>query len=310
MDAGVGSIIVTSAFAAGMKGAAVANNARTRSSSGRARRDWTRLGALAALGGARALAIAVLDYQNHVGEYGVHWNFFLTLAAVRALTLFMPRAAAGSPWASGILGMGVLGAHQGLLSLGGLSGVVNAVTRGPDLLSKNKEGIFSLPGYFALHLLGCACGAALEETAGPSSNMRAGQRRRVAALVTALWAAFLAATVWLEPVSRRSCNASYVFWMLALNAQSLAALAGATATLPTQPLPRLLQAVSDTMLPTFLVANLLTGAVNMAIDTMKVGDWVARAVVSGYTAAVAVAALIAHHLISQDDRGFGVGWRR
>ncbi len=28
---------------------------------------------------ARVLVTAAVDYQQHVGEYGVHWNFFFTL---------------------------------------------------------------------------------------------------------------------------------------------------------------------------------------------------------------------------------------
>lgn len=29
-------------------------------------------------------------YQEHVGEYGVHWNFFFTLAAVELMTSVVP----------------------------------------------------------------------------------------------------------------------------------------------------------------------------------------------------------------------------
>lgn len=42
---------------------------------------------------ARLVTTRSLDYQLAVGEYGQHWNFFLTLAAVKALTAAaaMPR---------------------------------------------------------------------------------------------------------------------------------------------------------------------------------------------------------------------------
>ncbi len=47
-------------------------------------------------------------YQEHVGEYGEHWNFFFTLAAVAALTaaVRLPRAALLPA------GVAVLTAHQ------------------------------------------------------------------------------------------------------------------------------------------------------------------------------------------------------
>jgi glucosaminylphosphatidylinositol acyltransferase len=303
MDAGVGSIVVATAFACGMKEAAaasaVSNTAGASSSSisnsnyissreRRIRRDIYRLIALAALGLSRPLLTSALNYQRHVGEYGMHWNFFLTLAALRGLTLFVPRVAQGSAVTCGLLGTVVLATHQWLLSSRNFTEYIHLESyRKSDLISANKEGIFSLPGYFALHLLGCAVGAVLEETAGPSRvQLRAGQRRRVAGIVIAIWVAFFAVSTCIQPVSRRACNAAYVLWMLGLNAQSLALLASASAALPTQPLPGLLQAINDSMLPTFLVANVLTGVVNMSIDTMHVGDWGARIIVLIYMAVI------------------------
>ena len=37
------------------------------------------------MGVGRAVAVAISGYHVNVTEYGVHWNFFLTLAAVKAI---------------------------------------------------------------------------------------------------------------------------------------------------------------------------------------------------------------------------------
>lgn len=47
----------------------------------------------------RLLFTRWVDYQQPVGEYGVHWNFFFTLAAVRLLTAAVPIPAVAALYA-------------------------------------------------------------------------------------------------------------------------------------------------------------------------------------------------------------------
>lgn len=56
----------------------------------------------------------------------------------------------------------------------------------------------------------------------------------------------------------------------------------------------LLNALSRQQLAVFLVANLLTGAVNMAVNTLAVGNTTACVVVGVYGMAVAGSALALH----------------
>lgn len=107
----------------------------------------------------------------------------------------------------------------------------------------------------------------------------------------ALWAAYWAAAQ-LQPVSRRACNGAYVLWMLALNVQTVAAFLAADLALPGAT-PFILSALNAAMLPVFLAGNLLTGLVNMAVNTLAASDAAARAVVAAYAAVLCGGAVAA-----------------
>jgi len=62
--------------------------------------------------------------------------------------------------------------------------------------------------------------------------------------------------------------------------------------------PKLLAAVNRRLLPTFLVANLLTGAVNGAMDTIHVGTLTAWASMVGYLSVVCVVGLALDTVLS------------
>lgn len=286
MDAGVGSVIVASAFATGLRAAnayksSVRMNASYRDS---LKRNIVRLAILLGLGIARPLVTSLSGYQHHIGEYGMHWNFFVTLAAVRFISLIVPEVVTASPILGGIAGTLVLLSHQWRLSHG-LVEYVHSNERMNDFLSLNKEGLHSLPGYFALHLLGCTCGAFIEVTSGPRS-VKSKQRLRIIGLVIFLWSLYAVSSAWVQPVSRRACNMTYVLWVLSLNLQSLILMGAVLAATPSLPLPSILVAINDTMLPTFLIANMLTGAINLLFDTMQMGNVIANLVVLMYMAIV------------------------
>jgi glucosaminylphosphatidylinositol acyltransferase len=141
------------------------------------------------------------------------------------------------------------------------------------------------------------------------------------AATAALWATMWAVALWVQPVSRRACNAAYILWVLAFNLQVclipsparghyVAALchAGlwtnhsmsmhrfdALQMLTAYAVANMLNPaawagifhdVNRSMLPVFLVANLLTGGINLSIDTLAVADWAAIGIVALYTVAL------------------------
>lgn len=56
--------------------------------------------------------------------------------------------------------------------------------------------------------------------------------------------------------------------------------------------PELLEALGSQMLPVFLLANVLTGMVNLSMDTREAGGALARVILVVYTAVLCGAALL------------------
>jgi len=237
---------------------------------------------LIALGLSRFVATEFINYQKHVGEYGIHWNFFLTLAVVRVVRDFIirPLGIYSSHFASVVYGLIILCTHQALLSLH-LIDLINAEGDRGNFILANKEGIFSLPGYIALDLLGAACGAVMSWMYRNNARLSLSRLAYSLVLNVLLWTGFFL-SVLIQPVSRRACNASYVLWILSLNVQSVFLGLLPLIIAKKHSVPPLLQAINNSMLPTFLLANLLTGGVNILMDTLQVGNITARGILLIY----------------------------
>lgn len=112
---------------------------------------------------------------------------------------------------------------------------------------------------------------------------------------------------WVQPVSRRACNLPYVIWSLSLNWTMLVLfVCGSVLSRASAPLD-VLAACSSNMLPLFLLSNLMTGAVNMAINSLVVPDLQATGIVCTYMVLVCCIALCLHSNNVQLKLGSALG---
>jgi glucosaminylphosphatidylinositol acyltransferase len=238
--------------------------------------------------------------QEHVSEYGVHWNFFFTLAGVACIAAILPLF--GTPAATLATTLAI--SYQALLSLTPLSAWLERNDRDPhNLLDANKEGLVSLVGYVALYYSGAALASLVnsltpvpldtKERQSASLGCRFSVSRwhiRMTLAATVLWLATLLSDVFVQPVSRRLCNLTYVLWTTSmavtlLYAAAVAELVSAKVAKVCRPGCPVLDGLSKHQLAAFLAANVMTGVINLTMDTLSAGPVWTWGVLGVYTVA-------------------------
>lgn len=239
------------------------------------------------------------DNQEHVTEYGVHWNFFFTLGLVPAFSAFLrPLRRLTVKWTT--VGLALAVVYQLVLSRTSLQAFLLSDAR-PGLLGENKEGLASLPGYIAIFLVGLSIGEHVLRLADTKADTPEEASEKLAKRKTELMLSLLgyAAASWIAiwglglmgiSVSRRFANLPYVLWTTAYNTSYLAGfLALELGLFPdggADACPPLLEAVNRNGLAVFLIANLLTGLINVSMQTMYAGHGTALAVLGAYSAGI------------------------
>jgi len=168
---------------------------------------------LLVLGMARLGMFAMTGYHDHVTEYGVHWNFFFTLAAVKILsTLCLPLVSSKLTW---VLSVVLAVFYEGLLTFWLGDWIMSDVPR-TDLLTANREGLCSSLGYVAIYVAGVAWGQQVAEVKASWSDL-AGLGRLLVLWVFLMWGSLVYSTTFFLPPSRRQANYTFFTWIVATN---------------------------------------------------------------------------------------------
>ncbi|OQO11940.1 hypothetical protein B0A48_03667 [Cryoendolithus antarcticus] len=314
---------------------------------------------LFALGLVRLASVKSLDYTEHISEYGVHWNFFFTLALLSPTTALLQPILRRIPSIGTLAFCIAIGYEIYLYLTPGMKAYILLSDRIPgDFLSQNREGIYSFIGYFAIFLGGFGVGEGiLPRDQEPSTETTLQQAKRqmqeqkdsmdedaewLASVLgqspdqiaakkpwapdealrglgtlpklavihlakwSALWFIFSTWAMWhYGPrlfVSRRMANLAYVCWVCAFNTAQLLLFCGVEMLMFPQlyrsrdkvvektrieeATSKVLAAFNRNGLVVFLLANLLTGAVNLSVKTWHVGDIEAMVWLVGYVGVV------------------------
>jgi phosphatidylinositol glycan class W len=323
MDLGVGSFVFS--------GALVSPSARGRERGSSSILKIARHNApLLVLACARLVSVFLTGYQTHVGEYGEHWNFFMTLlvvgVTVNVLDNILVRPTAKT---YALAGTAIAVLQQSLLTFG-MQRYVEEAPR-VNIISANKEGICSVLGYVAIYYFAVALGRVIFDTHAAAlkvDSTKASQmwktfcKKMIIIAIPLLAICYFTFTYYIDynaksnvdselvpyvgyntfshqvpgfiagrkdhpqvtfanifVPSRQITNFGYVLWTVTYNIVLLTWFA----TLYAYVLPALdidlqaqqsviREALNTNQLASFLIANLLTGAINLAIKTVLWDD--------------------------------------
>lgn len=276
------------------------------------------------LGFIRLYSVKGLDYAEHVTEYGVHWNFFFTLALLPPFVEISDTITRRIFKSYEILAVVLAVVYEVILNSTDLLSYILISPRGPSLLSKNREGVFSFVGYLAIFLAGRGVGVPLvrfNTVPPPGANLKPNSqptqseinsRERIFVLRRLFFGSLVYMALYLLTtslytfnlnVSRRLANLPYVLWTVAFNTFQifLFGLVEHLGPLFTHEAEdkdkvrastsRVLRVFNNNGLFIFLVANLLTGLVNLSLDTLDMPPIGAMGVLLGYSVLVTAVAL-------------------
>ncbi|KAF8430297.1 GWT1-domain-containing protein [Tirmania nivea] len=271
---------------------------------------------LLVLGFIRLATVKGIDYAEHITEYGYHWNFFFTLGLLppfvqlfQSLLFFLPKRVLTMnrlPVLYALSSLVVVSSYQIILEATDLKKFILIGERELwGLIGWNKEGIFSFFGYLSIFLAGMSTGCYLlpaNQEVLSARRFRVGTLGKKLITWSVIWVvAFLLSYEYrglsLE-VSRRMANLPYVLWVAAYNICQVTAFyliesfffgriktAGGTKQdeerykLAT---PQVLEDFNKEGLPIFLVANVLTGVINLSLNTLDMPNHLAVGVLVGY----------------------------
>ncbi|KIY02213.1 uncharacterized protein Z520_02351 [Fonsecaea multimorphosa CBS 102226] len=280
---------------------------------------------LLVLGLIRLYSVKGLDYAEHVTEYGVHWNFFFTLALLPPFVEISDSLTRRAFKSYETLALTLAVIYELVLNNTSLLSYILISPRGPSLLSKNREGVFSFTGYLAIFLAGRGAGLGVVRfnepvpklsKQSPSSREVTARERQVVLRALLIQSLIYTSLYWLSTslytfnltVSRRLANLPYVLWVVAFNNAQLFLFGVVEASGPpfsysTEPeahphskpasmaTSRILGVYNNNGLVVFLVANLLTGLVNLSLNTLDMPPLQAMGLLVGYAVLVTATAL-------------------
>lgn len=240
------------------------------------------------LGILRLILTRSVNYNVPHNEYGVHWNFFITLFVVKLMASLIMNCI-GNRYVL-VNAISLLFSHEILLQMG-LARYVLTETSRDNLLDANKEGLASSLGYVGLYFLSVYIGKELHLKA--ERNLQ--EKWKLFKRLLVFSALLFFSTVYSEKsfgISRKLANTGYCIWIMFVGVfmtclfclgeiiqQYLFENKG---YFKFTTVPLIFDAINFNGLVFFLTCNVLTGLINLSIDTKTLDNVTSLLIISGY----------------------------
>ncbi|XP_055859020.1 uncharacterized protein LOC129921290 [Episyrphus balteatus] len=224
------------------------------------------------LGLARTIVIQTINYHQDDTEYGKHLNAFFTLGLTKLFGGLIS-SVVGSELQLLLLGMFILTTHECLLLYNVADYVMNRKEDRSTFFVANREGFCSLPGFVAIYLLAMYIGRFLFSETTLMVEEYSKKVKRFAIMAALAWIITFICIPTIR-ISRRISNFGYVSWTFSIALTILLlyiimsdyVFYAWSTTGGEYKLPSLMEATNRNGLVFFLVANVLTGCVNMFLN--------------------------------------------
>lgn len=304
MDAGVGAFIAFSgAVSPEAKHAVESSTDRTiQTKLGLVGRTLSSSVPLIILSCLRLFLLRYFEYREITEEYGTHLNFFAVLAAVKLISCLV-YCVIGRRIKLNHVGTALIVAYQLFLNYYAIDNIVSNESRENSFMA-NKEGFLSIIGLTGYHLVYTRLQLIIDDAS--KTHKRYGITQTLKALLRLAAPAIVGLIVmhnFVQPSSRRISNAAYICW----SACMVIFLLGCEVTVNSAIAAlqrryhnvddfgsKIYRSFSQNAMPLFLLANLLTGAINLTLDTNNMPALSSFATIVAYLAFLST---IAYHLL-------------
>ena len=270
---------------------------------------------LTILGLIRYFSIKATGYQQHISEYGFHWNFFFTISVVKVMAELIISTVKVKNLC--FVTFGLITSYQFFLKSPyfDFTSLILDNNRRETFLMQNKEGIFSSVGFLSIYFIGILHGIYIFKN---KQNILEWTKLGIKMLCFSIFCfIFLLLSIhYIQNISRRMANLSYVVWITSQCSLLLALLLMFDiilvylifqGSLPSYSMPNrwvvspkfqrlkagsyfqikcLMCAVNRNQLFMFLLSNIFTGLFNFLFNTLHTSTFFSLIILSFYSTSV------------------------